>query len=232
MKFNKFNIGDTIKHQKSDSHIFIIIEVLPTVPEKSGDYFYECRLIDSDSVKSFYNYHENELIACDEVCPLTRVAYHEAGHAIACKEMGIKMNNVNIVGNETTSGRVNVVPDFLIPDIEASEKNAHKIEKYIIATLAGAASERLKFGSNNEELCANDFQVAFDLAMKLCGSMKLTNAYIEYLNLQAESLFFYLDEEIDAHTMEWSQVESLVAYLLRHDEASASKIRAIARKIK
>lgn len=178
----------------------------------------------------FLGTNESDLDSIKEVHPLSRIAYHEAGHAIACIELGIKVNDISIIANDKTSGRVNVVQDFIVPDLDASERNDRKVEKYIIAALAGAASERKMFGSSDEQLCANDFQVAFDLAIKQCGSMRLTNAYMDYLNLQAESIFSYIDEKKDNDTAEWSKVVAVTAYLLKNEMVSGSKARSIAKK--
>lgn len=54
MMHNKFSIGGTVSHRQSKMHRFVIVAVMPSVPEKKGDYLYECRSVDSET-KVFRN---------------------------------------------------------------------------------------------------------------------------------------------------------------------------------
>lgn len=44
MKYNKYNIGDTVGHKENRSIDFEVVNVLPDEPEKQGEYWYVCKL--------------------------------------------------------------------------------------------------------------------------------------------------------------------------------------------
>jgi hypothetical protein len=44
-KYNKYNIGDIVGHMENRSMDFEVMNVLPGVPEKQGEYWYVCKLI-------------------------------------------------------------------------------------------------------------------------------------------------------------------------------------------
>jgi hypothetical protein len=47
-KYNKYNIGDTVKHEENQSLEFVIVDILPGVPEKKGTYLYSCQVISNN----------------------------------------------------------------------------------------------------------------------------------------------------------------------------------------
>ena len=61
MKYNKFKLGDIVKHNENDAPEFIIVEVLESVPEKKGDYLYACIIYGSEGKADIFKYHEQDL---------------------------------------------------------------------------------------------------------------------------------------------------------------------------
>lgn len=65
LKNNVFKVGDIVQHKDSKYRhiVFIVKEVLP-VPETEGEHHYKCKRF--GDTKSFFTYHENELVAAPE----------------------------------------------------------------------------------------------------------------------------------------------------------------------
>ncbi|MBI4945965.1 MAG: UvrB/UvrC motif-containing protein [Bacteroidetes bacterium] len=62
-KHNRYNIGDIVEHKENPILEFRIINVLATVPEKKGDYFYVCKQINGKKkhIGIAFNYQERDL---------------------------------------------------------------------------------------------------------------------------------------------------------------------------
>ena len=144
------------------------------------------------------------------------LAYHEAGHAIVCFEMGIKFKHVSILTkeNENVEGHV-LIPNFnLATEIDFSDKLITKAEKYICICFAGLIAEKKFTGKSNYRRSRKDLETANLVASSLWGSDKVTKLHLKYLFAKTEAIFEYLDYSPKENTEAWNKVEKLANLLL------------------
>ncbi len=148
---------------------------------------------------------------------LHRIAYHEAGHAIACIEMGLRFKHVTIIENEqnNTLGHVMLSKFKFNPDYDDSIKSRIKLEKYIMAALAGPVAEKKFTGKLNAIIAQNDFEMSFKVATNFFGSIDVVSLYMQYMMAYTESFFTYnIDgEKTDTHI--WESVILIAEALLK-----------------
>lgn len=131
---------------------------------------------------------------------MNKIAYHEAGHTIACLEHGLKFHSVTIVSKEEDNSLGHVILQELDfhPDYEVTDEVRIKVEKYIKTSLAGPIAETKYTGQINEIGASKDYQDSLDLASNLFGPVSVVNAFINFIQLDTLSLFTYLDETDEA----------------------------------
>lgn len=143
-----------------------------------------------------------------------RLAYHEAGHAVACIELGLRFKSVSIIKNNKSLGRVLFKNLNLGSDTDFNDRIKNKCVKYIISALAGPASEMKFMKKVQSELSKQDFENATIVAQSINDSLIAANAHIKYLNLKAKSLFTDLDSKTNKPA--WKKVQ-FIAHLLIKD---------------
>jgi ATP-dependent Zn protease len=155
---------------------------------------------------------------------LESTAYHEAGHAVACIELGRPFKSVTIVPGDGTRGQITMtpVPAWLMPDVDRSPRATRWIEREISYLLAGLAAEH-RFASRNNWLGAHDdISNARELASFLYpfGSPVLKK-YLAFMEELAR-MFVSVDKN-------WRRIEKLAAALIEHRTLSARESKELCR---
>lgn len=152
----------------------------------------------------------------------TATAYHEAGHAVAYFRLGKRIRKVTIVPNDGYRGccfGYGKLPP-LDGSVEITPAIEKKVEKEIQIFFAGALAEAKHLGRNPRGWSKlTDVDCVMDLAMAMNGSMKTTEAYLNWLYLAAKELFN--DEDT------WKAVEAIAQELLKKKTLSGKGAYAI-----
>ena len=153
---------------------------------------------------------------------LERIAYHEAGHAVAAFLVRRAFRYVTIKPGEDSLGHIlfRKFSDSFRPDIEYDEhKLRPPLEKVIITGLAGHAAESIYAGRNNWVGSRKDFHNAVDYATYLIGEPKELEAYMKWLLIHTRNKL--------CHPMHWGAVKALAEELLKQDRIGYRKARKI-----
>lgn len=147
-----------------------------------------------------------------------RVAYHEAGHAVAAVFVGggPELTWVSLEPTDESEGSCRFVRLGFRPDAASSDAETLKLDSYVVVCLAGAAAERRLLDDAGPG-CADDVQAAYDLAGHRCGSSRQETAYLEWLTICTEDLL----------AVHWPAVEALAATLLAQPLLPGADARAI-----
>ena len=147
-------------------------------------------------------------------------AYHEAGHAIAAWSLGYRPTAASIVPTAESEGQVrheNPFPGITL-EVDGSDMARLKVERAIIICLAGPiAQKRYRHTSWRRWHGAADYAKATDLALRVCGSSKIANAFLKWLDLRAKSL-------IEDH---WDAVERIAMELLKRGTLAHEEIASL-----
>ena len=151
---------------------------------------------------------------------LERVAYHEAGHAVAAFEQGVPFEEVTIIpeGGMSRHLRRGDFGRTFRPDARAG-RGREQIEADIIVTFAGPAAEAKFGGRRNLVAARGDSASAAKLAAQVCTSHEEVVAYVEWLTIRAVKLI--------AGRPQWKAVQAVAASLLENHEISAVDARKI-----
>ncbi len=138
---------------------------------------------------------------------LATVAYHEAGHAVACFYLGRRVDRVTIVPRDGSLGHVSgrALPRSVERSGELDTRRERQAaEDAIIATLAGPIAEARFKGRRNHVGASSDDHQAVNLAFRLWSAPAVATAYLDFLGARAQELIDVL----------WYLVDSLAAELL------------------
>jgi Peptidase family M41 len=155
---------------------------------------------------------------------LRRVAYHEAGHAVAAYVLRLPMREVSIIEEADSLGHMEHAPTpWFQPDVWYGDdrRTEHRIEARIICALAGPAAEARWGGRRNRVGAGQDERNALDLADYVAGDPTGEGArlYVAWLRHRAEGLV--------RRELYWAAVEALAAELLARRRVGARRARAI-----
>jgi hypothetical protein len=81
---------------------------------------------------------------------IERVANHEAGHAVACIWFGVPIDRMSIVAANGSLGHVEHDFGRMLEDVEDIHEERQKSEAQAIISLAGAATEANRAGSDRD----------------------------------------------------------------------------------
>jgi hypothetical protein len=140
---------------------------------------------------------------------MTATAYHEAGHAIICERLGIRVKHVTIIPDDGSSGRCTHEKIISRRELEfdSSDGRGLRIEKIIMICLAGLIAQRISHPRSVRNYHASsDYRQAADLALSCTGSVRQAEAHLKWLSIRTEDLV----------KLSWSAVEALVADLSVH----------------
>lgn len=149
-------------------------------------------------------------------------AYHEAGHAVIGREMHLRVTSCSIIPEGDTLGccRFDIRWKDFHPDSDMSSKVRYRLERDIIATLAGPEAEAIHHGSH-EWLPGHegDTRHAIDLAGYVTGDVEETGAYLDWLTIRTRSML--------GQPILWAAVHALALELLAQGELGTRSIREI-----
>jgi len=118
---------------------------------------------------------------------LHATAHHEAEHAFVAWRSEIKFKYVTIKPGCDSLGHVLYRRvRWFRPDIDNADRVRMYAERRIIASHAGQIAEAKFRGRRPRYGMHADNQLAFDMAFRLCGSVKTAEAYLHYCWLRAQ----------------------------------------------
>jgi ATP-dependent Zn protease len=149
------------------------------------------------------------------------IAYHEAGHAVACHFFHVKVKSASIVPKKGEyQGCVQHEGMFrgLRPDIEVSGRARLQIERNIVISLAGAAAQRRHNKKSWRSYhSSSDFHYAVKLASHVCLSKADSEAFLHWLEVRADELI----------ANQWSAVQRIANVLLERKTVPGDEIAAL-----
>ena len=154
------------------------------------------------------------------------IAYHEAGHAVACIELHVKFKHVTIESNDEKNylGAVLLNRLNLKIDYDDSLKEQRKAENYITLCLAGPVAEEKYAGNANNITASKDLEDSFGIAQSIYGSEELADAFMKFKWCEAKALFTWNNEE---DMPAWEKVQTLAAALLKKKTLSYYEVRKL-----
>lgn len=152
-------------------------------------------------------------------------AYHEAGHAVMCHLMHLRIKSMSLGGDELYGGETTHENPFRArkPPIGNRASMPAQVQKAIMLCLAGPlAQEKYELRNSSSDYGGTvDLDVASTLAMKFFRSRKTAAAY---LNFARE----WVRQTLDAPPI-WAAVERLARALARQERLSGREAEAIIR---
>jgi hypothetical protein len=152
---------------------------------------------------------------------LESVAYHEAGHAVACIELRRPFKSVTIVPKDDSLGHLlkNPAPASIRPEVDAGDKVDRWLEREVSIVLVGLAAEHRHTGRHNWRGARRDLDHAVDLASYLHFDPKLMGKYLTYMVEKAKHFV--------ADPLAWIRIEALATALMKYHTLSARRARAV-----
>ena len=150
---------------------------------------------------------------------LESTAYHEAGHAMMAWHEGLRINEISIVPDDDSSGRIlhaNPLRGIHL-DIDGSSRARIRAESSIRVCLAGAIAQR-RFNPHGFRYhhCQSDYDQATDVVLYIVGSNEEANAYMNLLEIQTRQIV----------AVHWKLVDHLARALLERRRLGRKEIRA------
>ncbi|MGE5540512.1 MAG: hypothetical protein ACM30I_17985 [Gemmatimonas sp.] len=138
----------------------------------------------------------------------TAAAYHEAGHAVMCRIVGLRLKSVSIGSGDWYAGQTT----HRHPSGRAHRRSALRarieLERDVLVCLAGAIAQRKHSGSHGDDGGTIDSAAARRLAQDHFHSAPTAKAYVAFAGAWAHHL-------LDVPAV-WAAVER-VALALLHD---------------
>lgn len=156
-----------------------------------------------------------------ELKDLERLAYHEAGHAVAAYLMNLRFKTVSIISKETGFERCHFTkwPKNYYQERNRSPKSRNLIEKEVTTVVAGHLSERMLAGETEPIGEHHDVTMAQKLLDSLCGSTEETDAYLRWQWVRTKNMLRL--------PLNWMMVEALATALIERRELSEESARSI-----
>ncbi|HXS41482.1 MAG TPA: hypothetical protein VN766_14955 [Stellaceae bacterium] len=155
--------------------------------------------------------------------PIMAAAYHEAGHAVMCHLLHLRIRSVGIDADELVGGETTHDNPPLGRASPADGSGRSRMEKIVMLCLAGPLAQR-KFtrgGSQEDDGGAIDAETASGLATRFFRSRKTAEAYIAFARAWVWQKF----EEPRI----WAAVERLARALIERRRLSGRQAEAIIR---
>jgi hypothetical protein len=149
-------------------------------------------------------------------------AYHEAGHAVIAYELGIPLQSVTIVPSEDAHGVVRHQDPLrgVRLDIDGSDRARLRTERAIMICFAGPlAQQRHRANSWRGYHGQSDFDLAADLAIRICGSGEEATAFLKWLQLKTKHKV----------RRSWLKIDQLAQVLLKQGTVTGRKVRTVLR---
>jgi hypothetical protein len=156
-----------------------------------------------------------------ELKRLTATAYHEAGHAVAREQRGLRFRRVTIVPEDGALGMVESagVPRWVYEETGSRHRIRGWYEDQIFVALAGPRAERRVIGRRNHVGAGGDYRWVSDLILRLGLPEAAQKPYLDY---QIALLDGFL-----AVPYWWAKVEALAKALLDRKTLTGAEAREI-----
>jgi ATP-dependent Zn protease len=150
---------------------------------------------------------------------LKYTAFHEAGHVIACCELGLPFEKVSIIPDSQTGnpGRVKTCDQNPINYNDKSPENLKLIACEIMGLLSGDLAEARTRRTQTGKGSSVDYVEAFMRAHNYFGDSATAGDFCLKLRKQAEHLL----------NSQWPYVKDVAAELLKKKELSAPEVKLI-----
>ena len=156
---------------------------------------------------------------------LTAAAYHEAGHAMMCRLMHLRIASVAVGLDEPDGGEIAHENPFRGAGYPSGTRpmTQRQMEKAVMLCLAGPMAQRkyLSGATRGEDGGTFDLDTALQVAMRFFRSKKTAEAYLSFARAWIEQKF----EE----PMIWAAVERLASALIVQRKISGREAEAILR---
>lgn len=151
----------------------------------------------------------------------TRVAYHEAGHAVLMMALGVELESASIIPDERSAGRVEVPRGGSVFKLDDSESPAVELARLdqveILWAMAGPVAQGIVGFSDTP---TGDDALSIDAAAHR-AELLLGNYTASWVNRLRQETEAYLRRN-------WSAVERIAAALLQDGEVDGSRLRELA----
>lgn len=150
-----------------------------------------------------------------------RVAYHEAGHAVAAYIVRRRWQYATIEPTDDSLGHIRYfpAPATFHPDADEDTRTRYRLEQYATTALGGVVAEAKLIGSHNWVGASADLRQAVDWLDYLSSGPDETGAYVGWMLERTRGL---LRQE---HW--WLAVEHLAAALLVHRRLDYRRCRQL-----
>jgi ATP-dependent Zn protease len=143
-------------------------------------------------------------------------AHHEAGHAVAASLARLRFRTVTIIPDEVSLGRCSSgLWNEFYPDYDTDAQTNSRIKPIIFSLLAGHAAESKFTRSSISKGSRYDHEKAFEWAGRLCGSMKETQAYVNFMMEQTSGVV----------GLYWKEIKTVATALLEQKTLNSSQVR-------
>lgn len=166
---------------------------------------------------------------------LTSVAYHEAGHAVAARQLGLMIKKLSVLEAYRVRGQVVPAPYFnLIPPANGDEGGewscrrkgsgapsayCRRLENMAVVCMAGPEAQRYFYPAGfRRGFAAADRKQAEAILRALAGERRELNTYLNLIEIRARNLVSR------PHT--WQLVQFLADRLLESVTMTAPEVRA------
>ena len=150
-----------------------------------------------------------------------RVAFHEAGHAVAAFHHGLKVRRVSIKPDAEAQGYCLLAPSRRHFDMPLSLRVRHAFESHFVVAFAGPLSElRHRDGSPDDlwEIGRTDDHAELEESvLEIIGNQPEADAYLQWLRVRTEQ--FLADIDV------WQQVEVVAFTLLKWREIDGGPLK-------
>jgi hypothetical protein len=146
-------------------------------------------------------------------------AYHEAGHAVACYFMHVKVRSATVISDKDQGSLGHVRHENMFrglnPEVDLSGRVRLQIEREIIISVAGAAAQR-RFSKRSwrQYHGSSDFRSASDLALRIGGDGAGATAFLHWLQLCADRLV----------ETRWRNIECVARALMKRKTMTGEEI--------
>lgn len=157
--------------------------------------------------------------------PIAAAAYHEAGHAVMCHMLGVRLKSISVGWDELYGGETDHAKlQYAGVPIDPKDTRARlRLEKAIMLCMAGPLAQQ-KFapaGTHGDYGGALDFDVAFRLALRSFRSRKTAAAYLAFIQA-------WISQKWQEPRV-WAAVERVARALIKDRKLSGHQARSIIR---
>jgi ATP-dependent Zn protease len=144
-------------------------------------------------------------------------AFHEAGHAVAARELGLAVRYATIVPEPGSLGHIRYYewPLTQQPDVRWTPAVRIRCENSIIVALAGPTAEQRHTDRWDHVGASGDYEAAADMALRVCVTSESSDAYMAWLGIRTNEL---IDQQ-------WASIHAVATALLKRSRIGARTLR-------